>query len=281
MLAFFKKIRKRFVEQKRLKNYLLYAVGEIILVVIGILLALQINNWNTLRVEQNQMHGFALGLIQDLRSDIYQIGIRQDQMNKIIKRMDSARILMNESEMPDIENIDLLCLTWNLYYRPFQWNRKTLEQLKSSASLSLIRSDSLLELIGAYDSFTRHLDEDFQGDQARVERIEPMILDIVNMNYATITDMRVGLLRTVSDQSRPGFDFFEHPEYLEAKKEGIPLLTGKREDLDLLVNTLISLQFQYEIRANQEFARLKSRAENIIQLLQEEYDLDTQVNSKE
>jgi len=47
MLKFFKRIRKREIHQGRLRNYLLYAAGEIILVVIGILLALQINNWNT------------------------------------------------------------------------------------------------------------------------------------------------------------------------------------------------------------------------------------------
>ena len=274
MLKFFKKIRKRLVNQGRLKNYLLYAVGEIVLVVIGILLALQINNWNTERAEQNQMQEFAAALIQDLRTDIQETELRQDQMNKIIHRMDSVRILTNKSEIADLQNIDLLCLTWNLYYRPFKWKRKTMEQLKSSASLRLIRSDSLLELIGEYDSFTNHLDEDFQGDLTRVERIEPLILDIVNMNYSNITDMRVGLLRDISDESRPDFDFFDHPEYVEAQKEKIPILTNKREDLDLLINNLISLQFQYEIRANIEMNDLKSDANKIIELLTEEYKLD-------
>ena len=46
MLAFFRKIRKSIIESGSARKYLLYAIGEILLVVIGILIALQINNWN-------------------------------------------------------------------------------------------------------------------------------------------------------------------------------------------------------------------------------------------
>ena len=220
------------------------------------------------------MQEFAIAMIQDLRADIYETELRQKQMWKIIKRMDSARVLINQSKMSDLQNIDLLCLTWNLYYRPFQWKRKTMEQLKSSASLRFIRNDVLLELIGEYDSFTKHLDEDFQGDLARVERIEPLILEVVNMNYSNITDMRTGLLRTISDESKNDFGFFDHPEFLEAQNEGIPLLTSNQENLDLLINNLVSLQFQYEIRANKETNKLKSDAANLMELLTQEYELE-------
>ena len=46
MLKFFHQIRKRLLSENRFSKYLFYAVGEILLVVIGILIALQINNWN-------------------------------------------------------------------------------------------------------------------------------------------------------------------------------------------------------------------------------------------
>ena len=46
MLKFFRRIRRKLLEEASLKKYILYAVGEIFLVVIGILIALQINNWN-------------------------------------------------------------------------------------------------------------------------------------------------------------------------------------------------------------------------------------------
>lgn len=49
MLKFFRKIRQRLLTENKFSKYLLYAIGEIILVVIGILIALSINNWNEIR----------------------------------------------------------------------------------------------------------------------------------------------------------------------------------------------------------------------------------------
>ena len=87
--------------------------------------------------------------------------------------------------------------------------------------------------------------------------------------------MRVRLLRTISDESNEDFDFFCHPDYLVAQDEGIPLLTPNQEDLNLLINNLISFQFQYEIRANLEMNKLKSDASNLAEFLTQEYELES------
>ena len=49
MIKFFRSLRRKLLESGNLKKYLLYSIGEIILVVVGILIALQINNWNEFR----------------------------------------------------------------------------------------------------------------------------------------------------------------------------------------------------------------------------------------
>jgi len=54
MISFFRKIRQSLLNQGKTTRYFKYAIGEIVLVVIGILIALQINNWNTQRHERNQ-----------------------------------------------------------------------------------------------------------------------------------------------------------------------------------------------------------------------------------
>lgn len=53
MIKFFRKIRQKMLTENKFSKYLIYAIGEIILVVIGILIALQVNNWNTKRVNAN------------------------------------------------------------------------------------------------------------------------------------------------------------------------------------------------------------------------------------
>ncbi len=54
MINFFRKARRKMAEQNRLVQYLRYAIGEIVLVVIGILIALQINSWNEKRIAKLQ-----------------------------------------------------------------------------------------------------------------------------------------------------------------------------------------------------------------------------------
>ena len=62
MLRFFRQIRQRMLTHNKFSKYLLYAVGEILLVVIGILIALQIDNWNQERIFRAQQYS----LLKDL-----------------------------------------------------------------------------------------------------------------------------------------------------------------------------------------------------------------------
>ena len=69
MIKFFRKIRQRLLTENKFNKYFLYAIGEIVLVVIGILIALQINNWNDNQKDQKQARTYLKGIIQDLRVD--------------------------------------------------------------------------------------------------------------------------------------------------------------------------------------------------------------------
>ena len=55
MINFFRKIRKQLADQNKPLKYFSYAFGEIVLVMIGILLALQVNNWNEERKDQRRI----------------------------------------------------------------------------------------------------------------------------------------------------------------------------------------------------------------------------------
>lgn len=62
MIKFFRNIRQKLLKEGKTTNYLKYAVGEIVLVVIGILIALQVNNWNEERKLQDVKHNLMLAL---------------------------------------------------------------------------------------------------------------------------------------------------------------------------------------------------------------------------
>ena len=69
MIKFFRKIRQNLLTKNKNSEYLKYAVGEIILVVIGILIALSINNWNEERNNFQKQELLTKNIIEDLKLD--------------------------------------------------------------------------------------------------------------------------------------------------------------------------------------------------------------------
>ena len=78
MIKLFKKIRQTMIKENKTSKYLLYAIGEIILVVIGILIALGINNWN----ENRKQNIEEFKILVSLKNEIIN---NQEQLTTIIK----------------------------------------------------------------------------------------------------------------------------------------------------------------------------------------------------
>ena len=104
MLRFFRTLRRKLLEEDKFRKYLLYAVGEILLVVIGILIALQVNNWNEERKERKiEQH-----ILQQVKEDLSG-GLRDLELNvsMIEQSMHSAQILIEhmDSQKPYDDSI--------------------------------------------------------------------------------------------------------------------------------------------------------------------------------
>jgi hypothetical protein len=67
MIKFFRKIRKNLIKERKTSKYFKYALGEIVLVVIGILIALQINNWNEDRKDNSEEQKILINLNTEFR----------------------------------------------------------------------------------------------------------------------------------------------------------------------------------------------------------------------
>ena len=70
MIGFFRRIRKKLADDNQFVKYSRYAIGEIILVMVGILLALQVNNWNENRKNKNTEKAYISRLTIELKGDI-------------------------------------------------------------------------------------------------------------------------------------------------------------------------------------------------------------------
>ena len=69
MLSFLRKIRRLSIESGRARTYMFYALGEIVLVVIGILIALQINNWNEIEKKKFTDHNYLKDMLEDFETN--------------------------------------------------------------------------------------------------------------------------------------------------------------------------------------------------------------------
>ena len=102
MINFFRRIRKNLLSENKVSKYLLYALGEILLVVVGILIALQVNNWN----EDRNSRQFEIRMLTEVRNalsddlDICQmLKERNEAKQQGIQEM--LKMITSEESYPD------------------------------------------------------------------------------------------------------------------------------------------------------------------------------------
>lgn len=100
MLRFFRTIRKKLIGQDNIRKYLLYAIGEILLVVLGILIALQVNTWNENRKIANEEQAILARLLEDLELAKIQSQQFIEREKEDIQRLKLA--LGNQQELTEI-----------------------------------------------------------------------------------------------------------------------------------------------------------------------------------
>jgi len=121
----------------RTTNYLKYAIGEIVLVVIGILIALSINNWNEDRKLKKELGQFKVSLISELNKDVKSVTKELNLLNDDIKKLDNYFQRMSSESV----NKDTLVKIFNIEFIPnvygsIKFNNNTVNTLKASGNFS-------------------------------------------------------------------------------------------------------------------------------------------------
>ena len=153
MLKLFRKIRYDLTSGEKTYRYLKYAIGEIFLVVIGILIALQINNWNVHRLEKIKTRSYISNIKNDLYTDIENLN---DLINYSINQSKDIDAFYKHISLnkPTITNtLDSSLLLNTPFYRYFPVNQTFLDMQSSghSALLSETQRKSLIDLIYLQD----------------------------------------------------------------------------------------------------------------------------------
>jgi hypothetical protein len=160
MIKFFRKIRQNVLMENKTGKYFKYAIGEIILVVIGILIALQINNWN----EQRKLDTEEQYLLNELMQE-FQINLKDVKKDDIINgsSKDAAFGIMHMIQEKSIQNntskLDSLFFVV-VGYSSYNASTGVLDEIISSGKLRAIKDIKLKTLLTQWSGIIENQQED-------------------------------------------------------------------------------------------------------------------------
>jgi len=254
MIRIFRNIRQKLAAENNVAKYLRYAVGEILLVVIGILVALQVNNWNEQRKQRAEELHYLSSLKNDLSLNIAEIEKYIDTRNS---RTASARIVLEYFEGKPLTDLDefnrhtINVYTWQKF---FQINN-TFQELMNSGNLAIISSDSikngLLNLETLYNKL-KYEEEHFRYD-SEVMLYEPSY-GIVDIN---------SIVKNITYQLSNG----QQGEHVNLSKEDFESLLKNKKHKNGFAMATYEFSFM-----NSQLEGMKTLCDKIITLIDKELD---------
>jgi len=205
MIKFFRHIRQNLIMENKTSKYLKYAIGEIILVVIGILIALQINNWNNRQQEKEFEKKVLHEILIDTEEDLMEM---EDALNELKESQRSGE-LINEAfhkNMPYHDSMDVH-FAKALRFWSLTPNSTAFEAAKSEG-LYLIKNDSIRKWVakinGHIFDYVRVLENRWQDYNTSIvfPHISPLFNNFVSMKPTDYDSLKkdtlfIGMLQTL------------------------------------------------------------------------------------
>ena len=216
MLRFFRQVRHRLLDDNRFGKYLLYAIGEILLVVIGILIALQIDNWNDERKKQQSERQILQSLSDDFNANLSALDSSMDRIPQVIENY--SRVLEYSVQLDSGMTREMKNTVMSTGFVLTNIVDGALISLLDSDRLEILRSDSLKRMLTAYPEqvrFFRRLESDLQEYVVDVQR--PMV-----RSYLSLADFLL---------VEPRFDEFKRKTF-QSDYEG---LLGNKEYINMVM----------------------------------------------
>lgn len=153
MIKFFRHIRRSLINQNNMGKYFKYAIGEILLVVIGILIALSINNWNQNRNDAKKEISYLNNLLTELDSnkDWSEFYIEFSKKQYVAANYLSD-VINSKVDSIDVETfVDAI---FRCHYLPHpNFGKNVWEELKSTGDLSIIKNKKLTQSLSSYFNY--------------------------------------------------------------------------------------------------------------------------------
>ena len=160
MIKFFRKLRYDLIETGKTRKYLKYAIGEIILVMIGILLALQVNNWNNHQIEKSKEQEILKNLQIDFKNNIDNLDLAYNRFKEAYQS--SVMLLEIIKDDKVINPTEVEQLIDDIVNKPmsFDFITGSINEIINTGSLHLIRDPALRKQISNWSYYFTDTQDD-------------------------------------------------------------------------------------------------------------------------
>jgi hypothetical protein len=235
-MKIFRFLRKQFLASNKIGSYLKYAIGEIALVVIGILIALQINNWNSLKIkkkEEIQTYEQIKRQISEDQKELIQV---RNLNNYHTLQFEKAIQIISSKNKTKIDSLAILTMTLS-QYSDFNCSSKIYETLVNSGDIKLLKnmtiSNKLQNLEMTYSNVNKL--EDIHWEIIMKE-LSPEVKGVIN--YVTLEVVKPEKLYAIELQNI----FIECVFLTKAKDAIYSKCLMEMEELTALLNNEIQLK---------------------------------------
>ena len=186
MIKFFRKIRYNLMETGKTTRYFKYAIGEIVLVVIGILIALQLNNWNENRINSNKETTILANIHKEFKQNKKQLDSVVGTHKKVHRNCSNIINLFPIVSKPEPAVLDSLSVyLWESYGGvTFNPSQTSINALASTSSFDIIKNETLRDLLISWND----LIIDYQEEE---ERSRDHIWDIYDPYFSKHFDFNL------------------------------------------------------------------------------------------
>ena len=234
MIRLFRKIRHQLLSQDKYPIYLLYAAGEILLVVVGILLALQIDNWN----EERKLRSMETTVLIDLKNEIFtNINGLERAITNRENVLNAARIIFDQSGPQATWNLDMDfdSLLFSVVVSGWKYFPESgvVTDILSTGKLSVIKNDRLRYLISSLPADMKRIND--EDDTYRVD-LHGYFLPYFSANYR--------IKNIIEDREFFGRDMSSGPSVFTSSPESIlrdPELEGVLTIQNIWTNTALGM----------------------------------------
>jgi len=145
-MKLFKQIRITLLKEGNIKRYFFYAIGEILLVMIGISLAFQLNNWNDNRIKQNTEVAYYKNIKEQIEDDKNLIEEQLDYNNLYMEQFKYANVILEANDRSKIDTLGLIVRNLT-QYSDFDRKGNIYETLVNSGEIKLLKNLNIVNNI--------------------------------------------------------------------------------------------------------------------------------------